>query len=110
MKLNHKLSFHIPHVAYVNEGFVPIPLQKFEENLGNKFLSINIAGWHVISTTGYYKGREYPQDILTVFCSYEQQTSVIESFKATIAEMHEVMNQEAYAYEHDGVLIILNMK
>lgn len=110
MKLNHKFSFHVPNVAYVDGAFLSIPYDKFEKILGSKLLSIGIDGWHIIPATGYYKGRSYPQDILTIFSSYEQQTEVIKAFRTTVTEMHEVMMQESYAYEHDGVLSIMEIE
>ena len=29
--MNHRLAFHIPHVAYINGDFYPIPYAEFEE-------------------------------------------------------------------------------
>ena len=89
---NHRLAFHIPHVAYINGDFYPIPYAEFEEAFGDALVDLGVEGWHIIEATGVYKGRRYKQDILVVFCNYDEQKS-------------SDMMQEQFAYEHDGVLV-----
>ena len=105
--MNHKLTFHIPHVAFENNQYTTIPYEDFEITFGEKLKEIGIEGYHIISAIGFYKGRKYSQDLLSIFCTFEQQKYVIEAFKTLIVNYHQEMNQEAYAYEHDGVLSVI---
>lgn len=107
--MNHKLTFHIPHVAFENNQYTNIPYEDFEITFGEKLTAIGIEGYNIISATGFYKGRKYPQDLLSVFCTFEQQKDVISAFKNTLTNYHHKMKQEAYAYEHDGVLSIIKL-
>lgn len=107
--MNHKLTFHIPHVAFENNQYTSIPYEDFEISFGEKLTEIGIEGYHIIFATGFYRGRKYPQDLLSVFCTFEQQKEVVTAFKNTVENHHNKMKQEVYAYEHDGVLSILKV-
>ena len=107
--MNHKLTFHIPHIAFENNQYTNIPYEDFENAFGEKLMEIGIEGYHIISAIGFYKGRKYPQDLLSVFCTFEQQKVVISAFKNTLTNYHHKMKQEAYAYEYDGVLSIIKL-
>ena len=56
--MNHKLTFHIPHVAFENNQYTNIPYEDFENAFGEKLMEIGIEGYHIISAIGFYKGRK----------------------------------------------------
>lgn len=102
---NHRLAFHIPHVACINGDFYPIPYAEFEEAFGDALVDLGVDGWHIVEATGVYKGRRYKQDILVVFCNYDEQKSILDAFKSICSVWSSDMMQEQFAYEHDGVLV-----
>lgn len=107
--MNHKLTFHIPHFAFESNQYTTIPYEDFENAFGENLTEIGIEGYHIISSIGVYKGRKYPQDLLSVYCTFEQQKDVISAFKNTLMNYRHKMKQEAYAYEHDGVFSIIKL-
>lgn len=104
---DHKLSFHIPHVAFIDGRFIDVPYDEFEDAFGMKLVEAGIDAWHITASVGIYKGRKYEQDILSVFCEADDKANVINAFIATIKAHHIMMRQEAYAYEHNGRLQLI---
>ena len=109
IRYNHKLSFHIPHVAWVGNGYQQVPFVLFGGLLANKLEKIGIDGYHIIVADGGYKGRKFSQDIFTVFCDYDHQKAIIDAYKQVCSAMKAEMKQEQYAYEHDGVLVVFEV-
>ena len=106
LRLNHKLAFHIPHVAFDGNGFSDVPFWRFENMLIDGLEKVGIDAYHIITAEGGYKGRKYAQDIFTVFCDYDHQKPIIDTYKNLCNSMKCEMKQEQYAYEHDGVLVV----
>lgn len=102
----HKFSFHIPQVAYVNGEYIAVPHEEFENALGEKLLELGIDAWYVIASTGIYKGRRYPQNIMVVYCDENKEDSVAGAFKNVCKVMGKAMQQEKFAYElNDNIYI-----
>ena len=104
--MNQKFSFHIPKVAYVNEEYIPIHYEKFEDSLGKKLKEIGITAWYIISSSGFYQGRCYPQNIMVVYCDETKVVLVSEIYKKVCQDMAGVMKQEQFAYEFNDELMI----
>ena len=104
--MNQKFSFHIPKVAYVNEEYIPIHYEKFEDALGMKLKEMGIIAWHTLSSTGFYKDRCYPQDIMVIYCDESEAVAISDIYKNVCKEMTEAMKQEQFAYEFNDELII----
>ena len=107
--MNQKFSFHIPKVAYVNEEYIPIHYEKFEDSLGKSLNEIGIIAWYTLSSTGFYHGRCYPQDIMVVYCDETKVVLVSEIYKKVCREMAGVVKQEQFAYEYNDNLIIFKI-
>lgn len=115
LRLNHKLTFHIPLCAYdeaqsIGYKYSPVPFIEFEGELINELESIGIDCYNIVSSVGGYKGRKYDQDLFTVFCDYDHQKAIIDAYKSVCRKMKNEMKQEQYAYEHDGVLIVFEVE
>ena len=104
--MNQKFLFHIPKVAYVNEEYISISYERFEDALGMKLKEIGIIAWYKLSSTGFFKGRCYPQDVMVVYCDESEVVAVSDVYKNVCREMADVMKQEQFAYEHNDELII----
>ena len=107
--MNQKILFHIPKVAYVNEEYISILYEQFEDTLGKKLKEIGINAWYVLPSTGFYQGRCYSQDIMVVYCDEIKVVLVSEIYKKICREMAGVMKQEQFAYEYNDNLIIFKI-
>lgn len=104
--MTNKFSFHIPQVAYVKEKYIAVPYEEFENTLGKKLVNIGIDAWYMISSTGVYKGRRYPQNIMIVYCDDDKKKNVADTFKSVCKEMSKAMQQEKFAYELNDSMYI----
>lgn len=102
----NKFSFHIPQVAYVNGEYIAVPYEEFENALGEKLIELGIDAWYVIASTGVYKGRRYPQNIMVVYCDEDKKDSVANVFKNVCKRMSRAMQQEKFAYELNDTMYI----
>lgn len=93
----HKLVFHIPCCTYKDGALQPAPWQQVIDDFA-KVLYEYTDGFCVVDAVGYYKGRSYAEKLLTVYCDM----AVVADFLRIAA----VLEQEAYAYEIDGRLVI----
>ena len=97
--LSNKISFHIPGFKYVEGKMLNIYLDDFKAVLYNELQKVGIEAFYAEKAMGYYKGREYSQEIITVFFDKED---VLGCFVRTVYAMRESLNQKAYAYELNG--------
>lgn len=103
--LSNKISFHIPGFKYVEGKMLNIYLDDFKAALYDELQKVGIEAFYAEKAMGYYKGREYPQEIITVFFDKED---VLGCFVRTVYSMRESLKQEAYAYELNGQMHIYN--
>lgn len=102
-----KLVLHIPHYAWENEQLVEIDHARFKEYLYEQLTGMGLISWYSTDARGYYKGREFAEELLTIFCDESVKDEVTEVFCRTYFALREVMRQEAFAYECDGVLYVV---
>lgn len=95
--LTNKISFHIPGFKYIEGKMLNIYLDDFKAALNKEFGKIGIEAFYAEKAIGYYKGREYPQEIITVF---------FDNFARTVYSMRDSLSQEAYAYESNGTMYV----
>lgn len=101
--LSNKISFHIPGFKYVEGKMLNIYLDDFKAVLYNELQKVGIEAFYAEKAIGYYKGREYPQEIITVFFDKED---VLGCFVHAVCCMRDSLNQEAYAYELNGTMFV----
>lgn len=101
--LSNKISFHIPGFKYVEGKMLNIYLDDFKAALYNELKKVGIEAFYAEKAIGYYKGREYPQEIITVFFDKED---VLGCFVHAVCCMRDSLNQEAYAYELNGTMFV----
>ena len=65
--LINRISFHIPGFKYIEGKMLNIYLDDFKAVLNKELEKIGIEAFYAEKAVGYYKGREYPQEIITVF-------------------------------------------
>lgn len=93
----HKLVFHIPCYMYKDGALQPAPWQQVIDDFA-KVLYEHTDGFFVTDAIGYYKGRTYAEKLLTAYCDAK--------VAADFLHIARILEQEAYAYEIDGRLII----
>ena len=101
--LTNQISFHIPGFKYIEGKMLNIYLDDFKALLNSELKKIGIEAFYAEKAVGYYKGREYPQEIISVFFDKED---VLGCFARTVYSMRDSLNQEAYAYELNGKMYI----
>ena len=101
--LTNKISFHIPGFKYIEGKMLNIYLDDFKAVLNKELKKNGIEAFYALKAVGYYKGREYPQEIITVFFDKED---VLGCFARTVYSMRDSLKQEAYAYELNGAMYI----
>ena len=101
--LTNKISFHIPGFKYIEGKMLNIYLYDFKAVLNKELEKVGIEAFYAEKAVGYYKGREYPQEIISVFFDKED---VLGCFARTVYSMRDSLSQEAYAYELNGKMYI----
>ena len=105
MKLTHKLVFHIPQKALVHGVALEIPFSALFPNLVTALYDAGVSGFYVVDGVGFYEGRTYPEKLVTVFCE-DAPEDVEKAYRDWFRHFNDVLQQEAFAYEVDGVLHI----
>ena len=102
-KLTNKLSLHVPCCKYADGVIVDIDLSGFKRALNRELQQLGLDAYYTVSAEGCYKGRVYPQEIITVFFNEED---VLRCFVKAVYEQREQLQQEAYAYELNGEMYV----
>lgn len=103
MKLEHKLVFHIPELALVDGELYGVPVDRLIRVLAEELQGAGVLSFYTISATGFYKGRSYPEKLITVFCQ-DDPAPLQDLFRRWFRENNDELMQEALAFETDGVL------
>jgi len=106
---SNKLVLHIPDAAWIDNKLENIDSEIFLETICKKLMGIDVNSWYVTSVTGYYKGRKFDEKLLTVFCGTTVEYAIIDIFEETYKELNDVMHQESFAYELNGILCIVDL-
>lgn len=107
IKYTNKLSFHIPGFKYINGKMLNVYIDDFIKLLTKELELIGIKAFYTTPATGYYKGRSYKQEIITVFYDKEDK-EVLGCFVRTVRTMREQLEQESYAYELNGKMFVFD--
>ena len=107
LTLTEKFTLHIPHSAFVNQKLLPIAHEAIEQALYDRFTMAGFSSWYTQPAFGYYKGRQYAETLVTLFCTPEQAKTVETIFRETITACKAQLQQESYAYERNGKLVII---
>lgn len=105
MEYSVKLVFHIPCKAWDN-GLIDVDYNTFKQILLENLSAIGLVNSYTVSATGHYKGREYDELLLTVFCENQYKDKAIEIFRQAFHKHNDFMQQEAFAYEHNDTLTV----
>ena len=93
----HKFIFHIPCCKYQNGTLTPAPWQQVVEEFSLALYKYT-DGFYITDAIGCYKGRSYPEKLVTAYCD----AAVVTDF----LRIAHILQQEAYAYEMDGELVV----
>ena len=103
MKLTHKYVLHIP--AHKNKTLEKIDMDEPLNKL-IKLLKREYTSFYKQEATGYYKDNmAFGEVLITIFTKTEQE-SPEKLFRKWYKEHNSILEQEAYAYEHDNTIII----
>lgn len=99
--LKDKYVLHVPCVKWVDGKYLPIDALDVVDKLSRCLSQYDIDALYYEKAIGRYNGREYEQILVTVFCN---EVNVGKLFLDICRERN--LQQEAYAYEHNGILYI----
>ena len=107
MELRNRLAFHIPEKAWRENRLEDINI---DAEMGDLLRSLENAGassFYVQKVTGYYKGRQYPERILVIFCdSASKASALVDVFENWFLSHNSALRQEAFSYERNRELIV----
>lgn len=104
--LDHKALLYIPLMAWENGELKKIDISEEIGELASMLSEAGIKSFYKTKAKGFYKDRAYPEELLTVFG--EEETALdANAFIAWNKKHKEKLKQEAFAYESDGQLFIL---
>ncbi len=106
MEYGHKVSLHVPHYAW-DGRLKPINYKWFKYELVGALSDIGIDSCFSVAADGYYKGRGFEEEIITVFCNNAEE--VVKVMTETFKACNRVLHQEAFAYELDGRLYVVSL-
>ncbi len=108
MEYSEKLTLHIPHYRWDGK-LIPIDYSSFTEKIVSRLSEIGIEGCYSIVATGYYKGKSYSEDLLTVYCTKDQVEGVVNIFNRAYKKANDIMQQECFAYEHNDKMYVVSL-
>ncbi|MCD8174511.1 MAG: hypothetical protein LUD41_00970 [Phascolarctobacterium sp.] len=104
MEYKNKISLHIPHYAW-DGRLKPINYKWFKCELVATLSDIGIDSCFSVAADGYYNGRGFEEEVITVFCN--NPGAVVRAMTDTFKQCNRVMHQAAFTYELDGTLHII---
>ncbi len=111
LELDNKYVFHIPLYKYVDTSLIRLDIDSILDILVDELNKGGYGSLYIIKVKSYYKSRSFDELLVTLFVS---QKSVLESkrelpdiiFKRWFKQHNTILQQEAYAYEHNNSMII----
>lgn len=102
----NRIAFHIPHYAWVEDKLVSIDYETFKKAVLEFLTEHKVNGAYSFPATGYYKGRKYDEEILTVYTDTSVMAEVTSSYGNLCDQFKAEMMQEAFAVEVNGQMLI----
>ncbi len=109
MEYSEKLTLHIPHFRW-DGSLIPVDYLSFMRDVVSRLEGAGIEGCYAVTATGYYKGRSYEEDLLSVCCAREQADTVVSIFTQAYVAGNTVMRQESFAYEQGGRMFVVSLQ
>ena len=107
MELKNKLVLHIPEKAWCENHMEDIDIDAEMGDLLHKLENAGVSSFYIQNVTGYYKGREYPERLLVIFCDFISKASaLVNVFENWLLSHNGMLRQEAFSYEWNGELIV----
>ncbi len=109
MEYSEKLTLHIPHYKWDGK-LIPIDYLYFTQKIIGRLAEIGIDGCYSVAVTGYYKGRSYDEDLLTVYCKNDQVDKAVNIFRQSYGDTNDTMQQECFAYEYNDKMYVVGLE
>ena len=107
MELKNKLVLHIPEKAWRKNRLEDIDIDAEMGDLLGDLENAGASSFYIQKVTGYYKGRQYPERILVIFCDSASEASALaDVFESWFLSHNSVLCQEAFSYERNRALIV----
>ncbi len=103
------MILHIPHYKWDGK-LISIDYLSFTKRIISRLAETGIEGGYRIAAKGYFKGRSYDEDLLTVYCTDDQAEKVVSIFRQVYNEANDIMQQECFAYEHNGKMYVVSLE
>jgi hypothetical protein len=110
MKYETKIVLHIPLFRWDGEKLIRIDNSGVTQAIKKHFNDLGIKSWYCTDATGYYNGRSFKQELLTVYCDKTTEPRFIQLFKHVFCKSNDVLQQESFAYEVNNCLYVEKLK
>ncbi len=108
MEYTEKFVFHLPQYAWKDGRLVEIDHPQFKNLLLSDLAAWGVESSYSILAEGSYRGRTYPEELLTVYCTPDSAQAIEAIFRKLCLQNNPWLMQEAFAYEHQGKLIVFS--
>lgn len=115
MTLDTRIVLHIPQKAYIDGVLVDIPAAELTKKLIDRICAAELEpdyfpGCYMTEIDSFYKGREYPERLITVFVPSGKADIILDIFSSWFLENNAVLRQESMAAELNNKMIITSLQ
>lgn len=113
--LDEKYVFHIPLYKYVDNKLIVLDIEDILDNLTEQLDNEGYESLYITKVKSYYKSRCFDELLITLFISQKRvsdnkQEFPDKIFKRWFKQNNHILQQEAYAYEHNNSMIIESLQ
>lgn len=102
--LKDKYVLHIPCCKWINGKYEPVDAGAVVDAVAKRLAEQGIDAMYYEKSMGRYKGREYQQLLVTVFCNGVDVGKIFLDICR-----NSQLQQESYAYEYNGSLYVCEL-
>ena len=108
IELTERYVFHIPRCKYTDGG---LEILEIDDILNDLFMGLSqngFDGFYTVDAKSFYKSRG-PYDELLIVLYSTSDKSPVGIFKQWFLKNNDFLAQDAYSYEHNGKMFVVNM-
>lgn len=111
LELDDKYVFHVPLYKYVDNELIRLDIEDILDELIDELNKHGYDSLYIINVKSYYKSRSFDELLITLFISEKTVKKDNREFPDSLfsqwfKQNNNVLQQEAFAYEHNNSMII----
>lgn len=105
MERSTKLVFHIPYYAWADRKLTAVDGRGFKLDFISHLQNRGVFTFYFTEAGIYYNGREYKEELMTIFCDEDSANDYIDVFERLTEIWADELRQEVYLYELNNTLV-----